>query len=157
MEKYYSNEIPERVVTNPPRRTLTYGAYEVGEEELQQKWDEMRANSAEEFPSTPDEAFREHNKYGYYQVEIPMGQWTRDGIINAIIRDKYPIDVMEAITNNMAAVNAAFMQTLVTDGIIAATKYLKDSVDQERSNQFKEMQDWRQMAKQVASEIIKPN
>ncbi|MBR6629957.1 MAG: hypothetical protein IKL03_08410 [Bacteroidaceae bacterium] len=156
MEKYYSNEIPERVVTNPPRRTLTYGAYEVGEEELQQKWDELN-KEIEGAPSTPDEAFREFHKYAYYQVEIPMGQWTRDGIINAIIRDKYPVDVMEAITNNMAAVNAAFMQTLVTDGIIAATKYLKDSVDQERSNQFKEMQDWRQMAKQVASEIIKPN
>jgi hypothetical protein len=84
-----------------------------------------------------------------------MGQWTRDGIINAIIRDKYPVDEMEAITNNMAAITAVFMQTLVSDGIIAATKYLKDSINDENSARFKEMQEWRAMAKKIASSIIK--
>jgi hypothetical protein len=83
-----------------------------------------------------------------------MGQWSRDGIINAIIRDKYRIDEMEAITNNMAAINAVFMQTLVTDGIVAATKYLKDSINDANTARFKEMQEWRAMAKKVASEII---
>jgi hypothetical protein len=62
---------------------------------------------------------------------------------------------MEAITNNMAAINAAFMQTLVTDGIIAATKYLKESINDANTAKFKEMQEWRAMAKKVASEIIK--
>lgn len=154
MEKYYSYEIPETVVTNPPRRTLTYGAYEVEKEELQQKWDELN-KEIEGAPSTPDEAFREQNKYAYYQVTIPMGQWSRDGVVNAIIRDKYRIDEMEAITNNMAAINAAFMQTLVTEGIVAATKYLKESINDANTARFKEMQEWRAMAKRVASEIIK--
>lgn len=156
MEKYYSNEIPERVVTNPPRRTLTYGAYEVGEEEIQQKWDELNKEIGGA-PSTPDEAFREQNKYAYYQVEIPMGQWTRDGIVNAIIRDKYRQDEMEAITNNMAAVTGVFFETLVSEGIVAATKYLLSSINDENSERFKEMQEWRAMAKKIASEIIKPN
>ena len=154
MEKYYSNEIPDRIITTPPKRTLTYGAYEVGEEELRQIWNELN-KEIEGTPSTPDEAFREFNKYAYYQVEIPIGQWTRDGIINAIIRDKYRIDEMEAITNNMAAINAVFMQTLVSDGIVAATKYLKDSINDDNSQKFREMQEWRAMAKKVASEIIK--
>jgi nitrogenase subunit NifH len=84
-----------------------------------------------------------------------MSQWTRDGIINAIIRDKYRQDEMEAITNNMAAINAVFMQTLVTDGIIAATKYLKDSINDDNTARFKEMQEWRKMAKEIAGSIIK--
>jgi hypothetical protein len=62
---------------------------------------------------------------------------------------------MEAITNNMAAVNAVFMQTLVTEGIIGATKYLKESINDENTAKFKEMQEWRAMAKQTAKEIIK--
>lgn len=155
MEKYYSNEIPQKVVTNPPRRTLTYGAYEVGEEEIQSLWNEVRSNSEEELPLTPDEGFREMHKYGYYQVEVPMGQWTRDGIINAIIRDKYRQDEMEAITNNMAAVTGVFFETLVSEGIVAATKYLLSSINDENSERFKEMQEWRAMAKKIASEIIK--
>ena len=61
---------------------------------------------------------------------------------------------MEAITNNMAAINAMFMQTLVTDGIIAATKYLKDSINEDNSKRFREMQEWRVTAKQVANEVI---
>ena len=84
-----------------------------------------------------------------------MGQWKYDGVVNAIIRDKYRSDEMEAITNNMAAVNAVFLQTLVTEGIIEATKYLKDSVNEINSTQFKEMQEWRAMAKKVAKSIIK--
>lgn len=149
--EHYSNEIPERFVNLGRKRQLNYNVRELTDEEIKDLWE----NEVTE--GEINEEYFESHRYAYNSVEIGIAQWTRDGIINAIIRDKYPVDVMEAITNNMAAVNAVFMQTLVTDGIIAATKYLKDSVDQERSNQFKEMQDWRQMAKQVASEIIKPN
>ena len=121
---------------------------------MKQLWDEHRG-SMEDMPEEPDEWFRSEHKYGYYSVEVPMGQWTRDGIINAIIRDKYRIDEMEAITNNMAAITAVFMQTLVTDGIVAATKYLKESVNDDNTKRFKEMQEWRAMAKEVARSIIK--
>lgn len=155
MEKYYSNEIPTQVATNSPRRILIYGTYKVSNDEIQHQWDEMRANITEELPSTPDESFKELHKYAYYQVEIPMGQWTRDGIVNAIIRDKYRQDEMEAITNNMAAVTGVFFETLVSEGIVAATKYLLSSINDENSERFKEMQEWRAMAKKIASEIIK--
>lgn len=152
--KQYSNERPKEIENTSPKVTLNYNIYEVGDEELQSIWNEMTKDSPD-MPLTPDEGFKDMHKYAYYQVLIPMGQWTRDGIVNAIIRDKYRIDEMEAITNNMAAINAVFMQTLVTEGIVAATKYLKDSINDANTARFKEMQEWRAMAKKVASEIIK--
>lgn len=154
MEKKYSAEVPQQIINTAPKGTLNYGVYEVSEEEMKQLWDEFRSNM-EDASEEPDEWFCMEHKYGYYSLEIPMGQWTNDGIVNAIIRDKYRIDEMEAITNNMAAINAVFMQTLVTDGVIAATKYLKDSIDNDKSKRFKEMQEWRSMAKEVAKSIIK--
>ena len=92
--------------------------------------------------------------YNYYTLNIPLGQWKYDGVVNAIIRDKYRSDEMEAITNNMAAVNAVFLQTLVTEGLVSATKYLKDSVNEINSTQFKEMQEWRRLAKDTAREVF---
>jgi hypothetical protein len=153
MDKKYSADIPQAIINTAPKGVLNYGVYKVSDEELLQLWQEQRGEQ-EDQPEIPDEWFREEHKYGYYAVEIPMAQWTRDGVINAIIRDKYRIDEMEAITNNMAAVNAVFMQTLVTDGIIAATKYLKDSINDANTARFKEMQEWRAMAKKIASEIF---
>ena len=47
------------------------------------------------------------------------------------------------------------MQTLVGEGIIAATKYLKDSIDDDNTARFKEMQEWRAMAKKEAKEVFK--
>lgn len=153
--KQYSNERPNELENTSPKITLNYNIYEVGDEEMQFIWDNEVKNSTGDFPLRPDEGFKDMHRYAYDQVLIPMGQCTRDGIVNAIIRDKYRIDEMEAITNNMAAINAVFMQTLVTDGIVAATKYLKDSINDENTAKFKEMQEWRAMAKKVASEIIK--
>lgn len=154
MEKKYSAEVPQQIINTAPKGILNHGVYEVSEEEMKQLWDEQRG-SMEDMPEEPDEWFRAEHKYGYYATEVPMGQWSRDGVVNAIIRDKYRIDEMEAITNNMAAINAVFMQTLVTEGIVAATKYLKESINDANTARFKEMQEWRAMAKKVASEIIK--
>ena len=154
MKKKYSAEVPQQIINTAPKGILNHGVYEVSEEEMKQLWDEQRG-SMEDMPEEPDEWFRTEHKYGYYATEVPMGQWSRDGVVNAIIRDKYRIDEMEAITNNMAAINAVFMQTLVTEGIVAATKYLKESINDANTARFKEMQEWRAMAKKVASEIIK--
>lgn len=154
MGKKYSAEVPQQIINTAPKGILNHGVYEVSEEEMKQLWDEQRG-SMEDVPKEPDEWFRTEHKYGYYATEVPMGQWSRDGVVNAIIRDKYRIDEMEAITNNMAAINAVFMQTLVTEGIVAATKYLKESINDANTARFKEMQEWRAMAKKVASEIIK--
>ena len=150
--KQYNNEKPRQIENTSLKVTLNYNIHESTQEEIQQAWDELRM---EDMPATPDEWFVSGHKYAYYQTQVPMGLWTRDAIINAIIRDKYRQDEMEAITNNMAAINAVFMQTLVSDGILAATKYLKDSINDENSQKFKEMQEWRAMAKEVAKSIIK--
>lgn len=91
----------------------------------------------------------------WLSIPLPIGPIKYGDVVAGIVRSKYTQDEMEAITNNMAAINAVFMQTLVTDGIVAATKYLKDSINDENTAKFKEMQEWRAMAKKVASEIIK--
>ena len=103
------------------------------------------------------EAFTDENgmeQHKWLQVVLPVGIIKYGDIIAGIIRAKYTQDEMEATTNNMASVNAVFMQTLVTDGIIAATKYLKDSIDDDNSQKFREMQEWRVTAKKVANEVI---
>ena len=154
MNKKYSAEIPQMIVNTAPRITLNYGAYEVSEEEMQTLWDEQRGELSD-MPDTPDKWFREEHRWGYNELMIPMGQWSYGGVVNAIIRDKYRSDEMEAITNNMAAINAVFMQTLVTEGLMAATKYLKDSVNDANATRFKEMQEWRQAAKDIAKQVVK--
>lgn len=103
------------------------------------------------------ETFTDENgmeQWRWLQVVLPVGRIKYGDIVSGVIRDKFSQDDMEAITNNMAAVNAVFMQTLVTDGILAATKYLKDSIDDDNTARFKEMQEWRTKAKKVASEVI---
>lgn len=154
MNKKYSAERPQAIKNTAPRATLNYGVYEVSEDELQTLWQEQRG-AMDDASESIDQWFREEHKYGYNELLIPLGQMTYGGIVNAIVRDKYTQADMEAITNNMAAVNAVFMQTLVTGGILEATKYLKESTDNEDTAKFKEMQEWRAMAKQIAKEIIK--
>lgn len=93
-------------------------------------------------------------QWRWLRVPLPVGRIKYADIVAGVVRGKYTQDDMEAITNNMAAVNAMFMQVLVTDGIIAATKYLKDSIDEDNSVRFREMQEWRTKAKKVASEVM---
>lgn len=153
MEKRFSSTVPEKVERSLGRRVINYDMREATDEEILQEW--QNSGRVEMEGGVPSDDFILEHKYVYYRLEVAMGQWSRDGIINAIIRDKYRIDEMEAITNNMAAVNAVFMQTLVKDGILEATKYLKDSVNDENSARFKEMQEWRAMAKEIAKQVVK--
>lgn len=152
MEVKYNSTMPQEIENGNKCIIVNYNISEVTNEEIQRLWDEQKGEVVND---VPDQWFKDMYKYKYNSTIVPMGQWSRDGIINAIIRDKYRIDEMEAITNNMAAINAVFMQTLVTDGIVAATKYLKESINDANTARFKEMQEWRAMAKKVASEIIK--
>ena len=153
MDKRFSSEVPEKLGKYRNGLVLNYAIRESSEEEILHEWQNGGRMEMEGDEPTAD--FRSQHKYTYYTLNIPMGQWKYDGVVNAIIRDTYRSDEMEAITNNMAAVNAVFLQTLVTEGIIEATKYLKDSVNEINSTQFKEMQEWRAMAKKVAKSIIK--
>lgn len=139
-------------IEGKPFFTLNIEVRESTKDEITLLWEQQPDFATEK--QVPD-WFANDNRFCFREIEIVKADWTRDGIVNAIIRDKYRIDEMEAITNNMAAINAVFMQTLVTDGIVAATKYLKDSINDANTARFKEMQEWRAMAKKVASEIIK--
>lgn len=152
MKKIYNSERPKQVIAAPPRYILNYGIYKVSDEEINKLWNERGIEGS---APTPDEWFKERHKYGYWQLSIPMGRWNYQGIVEAIIRDKYTADEMEAITNNMNAVTGEFFNVLVTDGILSATKYLLDNINDENTKNFKEMQEWRFNAKRIAKEIIK--
>lgn len=142
--------MPAKTEGGGVKRTLNYNVRELTESELQELW--QREANREEINY---EAWKKEHKYAYSSVTIGNARWTYNGVVEAIIREKYTIDEMEAITNNMAAVNALFLQTLVSDGIIEATKYLKSSIDDDNSTNFKNMQEWRAMAKQEAKELFK--
>jgi hypothetical protein len=150
----FSSIQPDRFLNTEgkPFFTLNIEVRESTKDEITLLWEQQPDFATEK--QVPD-WFANDYRFCFREIEIAKSDWTRDGIINAIIRDKYRIDEMEAITNNMAAINAVFMQTLVTDGIVAATKYLKESINDENSERFKEMQEWRAMAKKIASSIIK--
>lgn len=79
---------------------------------------------------------------------------TRSRVVDAIVRAAYPVDEMEAITNNVTAVVRNFFKQLVGSGIITATKYLTDNLDASDTSTFDEMQEWRKTAKSVADEVV---
>lgn len=153
MQKKYSREIPNKVERMGGKFVLNYHLQETTEEEIQ-SLQESEYYGMEEDYDQPDDYFKEEHKYNFNQVIVPMGKWKYDEVVSAIIRDKYRSDEMEAITNNMNAVVSEFFSVLITDGIIKATKYLVDSVDDEKMKQFKEMQEWRAFAKKTAKEIF---
>ena len=151
MENNYSSEQPTKVERIRNGYKLNYHIRETSEEELLGLW---QSSGRSEEGDVPTEDFKRENKYVYHSVNVPMGQWSYAGVVNAIIRDRYRVDEMESITNNMAAVNALFMQTLVTEGIVGAIQYLKNSYDKDNAEIFKQMQEWRAMAKREAKEVF---
>ena len=146
----YSAVIPEAMIRDRARRTLNYNVKELSEEEIKEIWVNERPDEGTE----PDESFINSHKYSYNSVSLGGGRWNYTGIVEAIVRDKYSADNMEAITNNMNAITSEFFNVLVTEGIVAAIKYLVDSRNDEDSTAFKEMQEWRKMAKTVARSIF---
>lgn len=153
MENNYSSEQPQKVERIRNGYKLNYHIREASEEELLYLWQSL--SRSEEEGDVPTEYFKRENKYVYHSINVPMGQWNYGGVVNAIIRDRYRVDEMESITNNMAAVNAVFMQTLVTEGIVDAIQYLRDSYDKDNAEIFRQMQEWRAMAKKEARSVFK--
>lgn len=148
MKKEYFQNRP-LVYSNYLGHYIPIDIHELSEEEKMNLW--LETNEGE-----PTQEWLDEHSFSAYSVffkPAEYGDYNR--MVDIIIRSAYSQDEMEAITNNMAAINAVFMQTLVTEGIIAATKYLKDSINDANTARFKEMQEWRAMAKKVASEIIK--
>lgn len=154
MEKKYSKDLPTKVERNGSKFILNYNVKETTGEEILLLWQEFNIG-IEDASETPDDFFKEEHKYNYNQVSVPMGKWNYSELVSAIIRDKYREDEMEAITNNMNAVVSEFLATLVSDGIISATKYLMENIDAEKMKQFKEMQEWRVFAKKEAKSVFK--
>ena len=150
MEKKYSNEMPQKAREVKNGFVLSYQIQETPMDEIENLW-KLRPTNGE---TSPSESFKNEHKYMYNVVRVPMGRWNYNGIVEVIIRDKYTADEMEAITNNMAAINAVFMQTLVKSGIVEATRFLRESADAVDAETFREMQEWRAMAKKEAKGIF---
>lgn len=149
MEIKYSAEYPERTKREGAKRILNYNIRELTESEIKELW------GKEENQDTPYDYFASQHKYVYNTLTMGGARWSYNNIVEAIIRDKYSADEMEAITNNMNAITGEFFNVLVADGILSATKYLLDSINDENTKNFKEMQEWRFNAKKIAKEIIK--
>ena len=150
METKYSSEIPVSVERHGTRRTLNYHVRELGESEIKELWDKELNKEDMSY-----EVFAREHKYSYNSLSIGNGRWGYSGIVEAIIRDKYSADQMEAITNNMNVIVAEFFNVLVTDGIAQAIKYLLTSIKDENMVNFKDMQEWRALAKREARDILK--
>ena len=149
MEIKYSADYPERTKREGAKRILNYNIRELAESEIKELW------GKEENQDTPYDYFASQHKYAYNTLTMGGARWSYNNIVEAIIRDKYSADEMEAITNNMNAVTAEFFNTLISDGIISATKFLVENIKNEETVRFKEMQEWRALAKKTAREIIK--
>lgn len=149
MEIKYSAEYPERTKREGAKRILNYNIRELTDSEIKELW------GKEENQDAPYDYFAKEHKYVYNTLTMGGARWSYNNIVEAIIRDKYSADEMEAITNNMNAVTAEFFNTLVSDGIISATKFLVENIKNEETVRFKEMQEWRALAKKTAREIIK--
>lgn len=148
MEKIYTGEKPQDVVPMGARKRINYGVWELSEAEVQALWEAEREHTA------PYDYFAQQHRYGYYTLVIGGAQWNKSGVVDAIIRDRYREDEMEAITNNMTATTSLFLETLVTGGITSAIKVLKESIDEDKSATFAEMQNWRKMAKEWAKRVF---
>ena len=146
----YSAEYPEVMIRDKARRQLNYNVRELSLEEIKELWASERPDEGGE----PDNWYIKEHRYAYNSVSLGGGRWNYSGIVEAIVRDKYSADSMEAITNNMNAITSEFFNVLVTEGIVAAIKYLVDSKDDEDATAFKEMQEWRRLAKETARKIL---
>lgn len=153
MENKYSREIPIKVEREKRGYTLNYNVKETSGEEVLDLW--LSSGRSETEGDVPTEDFKQEHKYVYHSIYVAMGQWKYDGVVEAIIRDKYSADQMEAITNNMNVIVGEFFNQLVTGGIIQATKYLVGSIHDANTANFKEMQEWRAMAKSEARGVFK--
>ena len=97
MNVNYSPTMPASNIKAGSKMILNYLIKELTDEEIKALWEKSEQYNNDE-PSTQ---FINDHKYSYYSISIGCGQWNYGGIVNAIIRDKYKNDEMEAITNNV--------------------------------------------------------
>ena len=156
MEVKFSSEVPVKLGKARNGFMLSYNVVETPMEEIIRQWQSQRGGMDGEDVSEPDAEFVRSHKYMYHEVRVAHGQWNYGGIVNAIVRDKYGVDEMEGITNNVTAVVSEFFEHLVVDGLMSATKYLSEAFKGGSLNMedFRAMQEWRLMAKREAKKVI---
>lgn len=71
-------------------------------------------------------------QYSYRSAKLPLGVWTYEAIVSALVNELYPADRMQAIQNN----------------------YLDSPDDAHVADEFNEMQNWRREAKAIAKELL---
>lgn len=84
------------------------------------------------------------NAYSAEYIELRGGIRSYDAISSAIIEDKYPSDKMDAIRLNFE---------LAQNGAVASIA-LDDSKREEYIAEYKEMQEWRIHAKEIARKAV---
>lgn len=77
------------------------------------------------------------------QVLLPAGLWSKDVIVNALIRSKYSQDSVEAIINNHFMNIAEWLD-----------KKFEGSTDEFFDSEYEELQRWRTTAKRLANEAL---
>lgn len=70
--------------------------------------------------------------YEYESVQLPLGVFSYDAIVNAIVSEEYPSDKMQAVINN----------------------YLLDSENEANKADFDKMQQCRTKAKAIAKQVL---
>lgn len=151
MNTNYSREIPQTMVRDRARRTLNYNVRELTLEEIKELWNQERPDEGTE----PNEWYIDEHKYAYNSVTIGGARWNYSGIVEAIIRDKYSADEMEAITNNLNNVVHEFFTALVSFNLGQAIKIIKEFRTDEDVAAFTAMQEWRILAKRTARNLLK--
>ena len=99
------------------------------------------------FEVVGDEGTEERN------VTLKPGVWNKGAIISALVRAAYSQDEMEAINNNRTSFLSSILSALVTDGVLGAMNFVKDS-DAETAAEYSTMQKWRATAKKWATELL---
>ena len=72
------------------------------------------------------------NEYEYEHIDIPIGKFDYEGIVDTLVTFKFPNDKMQAVINN----------------------YLLEPENSEYTTAFHEMQAWRKEAKEIAKQAL---
>lgn len=110
---------------------------------LQVAYDFVRIEQKSEDSNDGMHMMLENSCQGEY-IELRGGIRSYDAIVDAIIEDKYPSDKMDAIRLNFE---------LAQNGAVASIS-LDDSKREEYIAEYKEMQEWRIHAKEIARKAV---
>ena len=103
------------------------------------------------------------NRFSFYSVKIRVGDWNYSGIVNSIVAAEYPADRLQAITNNymqetdLAKLIDLLRTTQNFNKLRSAMANWLSSRDENIVKEYDAMQEWRNLAKATAHEILGDN